>query len=122
MEEGARLTVYGDPGACIVQSGNGGQRELLHQRLVNARHGLLVRKEMREADVEGSGGREEFGGDQPNRGRWSISNPGDTGEVIQAAMRHGAKTDFMDEAWWLPSPRTGRFGRLAAQRCAKVFR
>ena len=55
--------------------------------------------------------REEFGGDQPNRARWSISNPGDTGEVIQIAMRHGAKTDFMDEAWWLPSPRTGRFGQ-----------
>jgi 3-oxosteroid 1-dehydrogenase len=26
-------------------------------------------------------------------------------------MRLGAKTDFMDEAWWLPSPRTGRFGQ-----------
>ena len=55
--------------------------------------------------------REEYGGDQPNRARWSIANPGDTGEVIRAAMRLGAKTDFMDEAWWLPSPRTGRFGQ-----------
>ena len=26
-------------------------------------------------------------------------------------MRIGAKTDLMDEAWWLPSPRTGRFGQ-----------
>jgi 3-oxosteroid 1-dehydrogenase len=26
-------------------------------------------------------------------------------------MRFGAKTDLMDEAWWLPSPRTGRFGQ-----------
>jgi 3-oxosteroid 1-dehydrogenase len=55
--------------------------------------------------------REQFGGDQPNRARWSIANPGDTGEVIQIAMRHGAQTDLMDEAWWLPSPRTGRFGQ-----------
>ncbi len=55
--------------------------------------------------------REQFGGDQPNRGRWSIANPGDTGEALQAAMRLGAKTDLMDEAWWLPSPRTGRFGQ-----------
>jgi 3-oxosteroid 1-dehydrogenase len=55
--------------------------------------------------------REEYGGDQPNRARWSIANPGDTGEAIRAAMRLGAKTDFMDEAWWLPSPRTGRFGQ-----------
>jgi 3-oxosteroid 1-dehydrogenase len=76
--------------------------------LIRARQGVLL----------ASGGfahnpemRQEFGGDQPNRARWSISNPGDTGEVLQAAMRHGAKTDFMDEAWWLPSPRTGRFGQ-----------
>jgi 3-oxosteroid 1-dehydrogenase len=76
--------------------------------LVRARRGVLL----------ASGGfahnpemREEFGGDQPNRARWSIANPGDTGEVIRTAMRHGAKTDFMDEAWWLPSPRTGRFGQ-----------
>ena len=55
--------------------------------------------------------REEYGGDQPNRARWSIANPGDTGEVIRTAMTLGAKTDFMDEAWWLPSPRTGRFGQ-----------
>jgi 3-oxosteroid 1-dehydrogenase len=55
--------------------------------------------------------RERYGGDQPNRAKWSIANPGDTGEVIEIAMRLGAKTDLMDEAWWLPSPRTGRFGQ-----------
>ena len=55
--------------------------------------------------------RERYGGAQPNRARWSISNPGDTGEVLQAAMDLGAKTDLMDEAWWLPTPRTGRFGQ-----------
>jgi 3-oxosteroid 1-dehydrogenase len=54
--------------------------------------------------------RGEYGGDQPNRAKWSIANPGDTGEAMQTAMRLGAKTDLMDEAWWLPSPRTGRFG------------
>ena len=42
-------------------------------------------------------------GDQPNEGKWSIANAGDTGEVLQAAMRLGAKTDLLDEAWWLPS-------------------
>jgi 3-oxosteroid 1-dehydrogenase len=55
--------------------------------------------------------RERYGGDQPNRARWSIANPGDTGEVLTEAMRLGAKTDLLDEAWWLPSPRTGRFGQ-----------
>jgi 3-oxosteroid 1-dehydrogenase len=55
--------------------------------------------------------RAEYGGNQPNRAKWSIANPGDTGEAMQTAMRLGAKTDLMDEAWWLPSPRTGRFGQ-----------
>ncbi len=77
-------------------------------KLIRARQGVLL----------ASGGfahnpemREEFGGDQPNRGRWSIANPGDTGDAIRIAMRLGAKVDLMDEAWWLPSPRTGRFGQ-----------
>ncbi len=76
--------------------------------LVRARLGVLL----------ASGGfahnpemRQQYGGDQPNRGRWSIANPGDTGEVLRSAMALGAKTDLMDEAWWLPSPRTGRFGQ-----------
>ena len=55
--------------------------------------------------------RVEYGGDQPNQAKWSISNPGDTGDAIRAAMAVGAGTDLMDEAWWLPSPRTGRFGQ-----------
>jgi 3-oxosteroid 1-dehydrogenase len=55
--------------------------------------------------------RQEFGGDQPNEGKWSMSNPGDTGEAITTAMALGAQTALMDEAWWLPSPRTGRFGQ-----------
>jgi 3-oxosteroid 1-dehydrogenase len=55
--------------------------------------------------------RAQYGGDQPNQAKWSISNPGDTGEAMQTAMRLGAKTDLMDEAWWLPAPRTGRFGQ-----------
>lgn len=55
--------------------------------------------------------RGRYGAAQPNRAKWSIANPGDTGEVLQMAMRLGAKTDLLDEAWWLPSPRTGRFGQ-----------
>jgi 3-oxosteroid 1-dehydrogenase len=55
--------------------------------------------------------RSEFSGDQPNTARWSMANLGDTGEAIRTAMALGAKTDFMDEAWWLPSPRSGKFGQ-----------
>ena len=53
----------------------------------------------------------QHGGDQPNEGKWSMSNPGDTGEAIATAMDLGAATDLMDEAWWMPSPKTGRFGQ-----------
>jgi 3-oxosteroid 1-dehydrogenase len=55
--------------------------------------------------------RQTYGGDQPNEGKWSMSNPGDTGEAIATAMRLGAQTALMDEAWWLPAPRTGKFGQ-----------
>lgn len=69
--------------------------------------------------------RETYGGDQPNQGRWSIANPGDTGDALQVAMRLGAKTDLMDEAWWLPVPRTGAFGQStldqARQRPRTIF-
>ncbi len=82
------------------------------------RNGAPVHVRARQGVLLASGGfahnpemRKEFGGDQPNAGRWSISNPGDTGEALRAAMGLGARTDFMDEAWWLPSPRTGRFGQ-----------
>jgi 3-oxosteroid 1-dehydrogenase len=82
------------------------------------RAGRPVAIRARQGVVLASGGfahnpemRAEFGGDQPNRARWSIANPGDTGEVIRLAMQLGARTDLMDEAWWLPSPRTGRFGQ-----------
>jgi 3-oxosteroid 1-dehydrogenase len=47
--------------------------------------------------------RRKYSGDQPNEAQWSIANAGDTGEVLQTAMELGAKTDLLDEAWWLPS-------------------
>ena len=43
--------------------------------------------------------------------RWSIANPGDTGDALQSAMDLGARADLMDEAWWLPTPRGGKFGQ-----------
>ncbi len=82
------------------------------------REGSPVTIRARQGVLLASGGfahnrdmRQRYGGEQPNKARWSISNPGDTGEVLEEAMRIGAKTDLMDEAWWLPSPRTGRFGQ-----------
>ncbi len=49
--------------------------------------------------------------DRRQQPRWSIANPGDTGDALQAAMDLGARTDLMDEAWWLPTPRGGKFGQ-----------
>ncbi|RVT93220.1 FAD-binding protein [Sphingomonas crocodyli] len=40
---------------------------------------------------------------QPNNGSWSHANPGDTGEVIEAAIGLGAATALMEESWWVPA-------------------
>jgi 3-oxosteroid 1-dehydrogenase len=67
---------------------------------VQVRRGVLLAAGgfSRNADM-----RRQYSGDQPNEAKWSLANPGDTGEVLQTAMRLGAKTDLLDEAWWLPS-------------------
>lgn len=41
-------------------------------------------------------------GPQPSSTEWTNANPGDTGEMIQIAQRHGAALDLMDQAWWVP--------------------
>ena len=74
-------------------------------RVIHARQGVLLAA---GGFAHNSEMREQYGGDQPNQAKWSISNPGDTGDAMRSAMALGAKTDLMDEAWWLPSPRTGQ--------------
>jgi 3-oxosteroid 1-dehydrogenase len=78
-------------GARIIRDGS--------SRNVEARKGVLLAAGGfgHNADM-----RRRYGGDQPNEAKWSIANAGDTGEVLQAAMGLGAKTDLLDEAWWLP--------------------
>jgi 3-oxosteroid 1-dehydrogenase len=54
---------------------------------------------------------------QPSDGQWTLANLGNTGEVLAAAIALGAKTDYMDEAVWLPTPRPELGGSaLAAAR------
>jgi 3-oxosteroid 1-dehydrogenase len=82
-------------------------------RVVGARiirDGSALAVEARKGVLLAAGGfshnadmRRRYSGDQPNEAKWSIANAGDTGEVLQTAMRLGAKTDLLDEAWWLPS-------------------
>ncbi len=40
---------------------------------------------------------------KPTSDSWTQVNPGDTGEIIEAAMRLGAATDLLDESFWMPS-------------------
>jgi 3-oxosteroid 1-dehydrogenase len=93
-------------------------------RVVGARilrDGQLLNVEARKGVLLAAGGfghnadmRRRYSGDQPNEGQWSIANAGDTGEVLQTAMGLGAKTDLLDEAWWLPSVFIANGGSAAA--------
>jgi 3-oxosteroid 1-dehydrogenase len=33
---------------------------------------------------------------------WSMANPGDTGDLVAEAVRHGAALAHMDQSWWVP--------------------
>lgn len=39
---------------------------------------------------------------QPSSVEWTNANPGDTGEMIEIAEKHGAALDLMDQSWWVP--------------------
>jgi 3-oxosteroid 1-dehydrogenase len=61
--------------------------------------------------------RRKYSGDQPNEAQWTSGNLGNTGEVLEAAIALGAKTDYMDEAVWQPSVRAELAGsRLGLAR------
>ncbi|MEU1365532.1 FAD-binding protein [Streptomyces sp. NPDC005803] len=73
------------------------------------RDGRRIRVRARAGVLLNSGGfshnaamREKYG-PSPSSVDWTSANDGDTGEVIEAAMRHGAAVDLMEEAWWIPS-------------------
>ncbi|RKT14182.1 3-oxosteroid 1-dehydrogenase [Paraburkholderia sp. RAU2J] len=38
---------------------------------------------------------------QPSSSDWTNANPGDTGEVLEAAVAIGGAVDCMEEAWWV---------------------
>ena len=86
-----------------------------------SRGGVPLNIEARKGVLLAAGGfghnaemRRQYSGDQRNEAKWSIANAGDTGEVLQTAMRLGAKTDFLDEAVWLPSIFIANGGAVAA--------
>jgi 3-oxosteroid 1-dehydrogenase len=73
------------------------------------RDGRTVRVRARKGVLLNSGGfshnpamRQQYGR-QPASTAWTNANPGDTGEVLEAAVALGAAVDLMDDAWWIPS-------------------
>lgn len=55
---------------------------------------------------------------QPTSAQWTLANPGDTGEMLQAGMALGAATENLDMAIWIPtslnpdlSPPVGAIGK-----------
>ncbi|MBW8814228.1 MAG: FAD-dependent oxidoreductase [Caulobacterales bacterium] len=66
-------------------------------RRIQARDGVLINAGgfARNAEM-----RRRYG-PQPSSVDWTNANPGDTGEVLEMAMAHGAASDLMDQAVWL---------------------
>jgi 3-oxosteroid 1-dehydrogenase len=79
-------------GAVIRQDG-GPVRVRARRGVLLASGGFAHNQQMREEVAQGR---------PAGRAEWTNANPGDTGEVIRVATSHGAATDLMDEAWWIP--------------------
>jgi len=97
--------------------------------VVALRDGRKVEVRAREAVLLNAGGfsrnaamREKFGR-HPIAGDWTSANPGDTGEMIEVAMKLGAATDCLDTAWWVVTSRhtDGRWPKGAVQKDGQVF-
>jgi 3-oxosteroid 1-dehydrogenase len=67
-----------------------------HRKRIGARRGVLINA----GGFAHNGRMRDKYGPHPSSNAWTMSNPGDTGEVIESAMALGAATDCMDEAWW----------------------
>lgn len=76
--------------------------------VVAERDGKTIRIKARDGVLINAGGfshneemRKKYG-PQPSSTTWTNANPGDTGEMIEIAQKHGAALDLMDQAWWVP--------------------
>lgn len=66
---------------------------------LGARDGVLINA----GGFSRNAGMRKHYGPQPSSVDWTNANPGDTGEMIQIAQKHGAALDLMDQAWWVPA-------------------
>ncbi|MCL2583921.1 MAG: FAD-dependent oxidoreductase [Streptosporangiales bacterium] len=81
-------------------------------RSTAGKDGKELRVRARRAVLLAAGGfarseelRQTHGGDQATTAAWTFASPGDTGEVMELAIKLGAATDLLDEAIWGPGPR-----------------
>jgi len=77
-------------GVTVVRDGESVQIEARDGVLLNA-GGFARNADMRKAHLP-----------NPDDVNWTISNLGDTGEVMQMAIELGADTENTDLAWWVP--------------------
>lgn len=66
--------------------------------VVRARRGVLIAAGGYAHNLE----MRKHYGRQPASTDWTFANPGETGDLVQMAMRLGAATDLMNEAIWIP--------------------
>ncbi len=74
---------------------------------LESREGESIAVRAREGVLLNAGGfsrngrlRAQFG-PAPTTDRWTAANPGDTGEILEAATALGAATDNLDAYWWV---------------------
>lgn len=65
--------------------------------VVRARRGVLLNA----GGFSRSGALRSRFGPAPTTNDWTAANPGDTGEILEAAMALGAATDNLDAFWWV---------------------
>jgi 3-oxosteroid 1-dehydrogenase len=68
-------------------------------RVLRARHGVLLNA----GGFSRSGALRARFGPAPTQAQWTAANPGDTGEILETAMRVGAAVDNLDAFWWVPT-------------------
>jgi 3-oxosteroid 1-dehydrogenase len=89
------IVEHGAVVGAVVRRGDWERRIAVRRGVVLAAGGFSRNRDMRT----------RYGGGQAKTADWSMSNPGDTGEVLEMAMKLGAATDLLDEAIWGPMPR-----------------
>jgi len=102
LREGIPIVPEAKVGDLVVEGGRVvGVRVALAsgERIVRARGAVLLNA----GGFSRSQALRERYGPAPTAAQWTAANPGDTGELLEAAMRLGAAVDNLDAFWWVPT-------------------